>query len=203
MKRMLHLVAFGWLVLAPLPAPAQDNWHASKVRRVQGPAVSQPQAKENGAVLQSQSQRGSGDSLRRKESCRDLRNTYISQPFINIYSIDSVSSDYYRVRGSFEGKCLSEAGYFENDRRVSYIQVRTVPEFDRFEFDLRVRADANPQLRAYNINGERVVYPIQVYARQYPLIHHPHQPPAPPFAGPPTRGVDPNDPSLLANRKRK
>lgn len=173
----------------------QKPWHAQKVRPVQGPAQD-----KNGNLLKWESQNNSSRHSEPRASCRGLKNTYISQPYINLYSLEQIPGmpdEYYRARGSFEGKCLTEAGYFENNRKAASVKVRTIPEFERFEFDLRVRAGRHPELRAYNINGERAAYPLQTGLQRIPLITNPAQAGAPAYIAPPTRGVDPKDPSLL------
>ena len=200
-----------FLITEPLQAQSSDifsgssdsqgSWHAPKVRAVEGPAKKSTPESRDENLLKGMSLTGSSESSQRGSSCRELKDTYISQPYINIYSVDSVSNEYYRVRGSFEGKCLTEGGYFENDRKATSVQVRTTTNFDRFEFDLRVRADMNPELRVYNINGERAVYPVQVFVQRGPQIYYPNQRPSQGYVAPPNRGVDPADPMLLGNRK--
>ncbi|MBX7145552.1 MAG: hypothetical protein K1X79_13965 [Oligoflexia bacterium] len=97
------------------------------------------------------------------EACR--RQGYLSHPRIDIYRIKktgNIFGDKYKVRGVIEGVCLVEAGYYEDGRREDEIAVVTTPEFRRFEFEVRVRADQErqPEIRAYNIQGDRDVYEV-------------------------------------------
>lgn len=97
------------------------------------------------------------------EACR--RKGYVSRPRIDIYRVKktgNIFGDKYKVRGVVEGVCLVEAGYYEEGHREQNIQIVTTPEFRRFDFEVRVRADQErePELRVYNIQGERDVYQV-------------------------------------------
>jgi hypothetical protein len=84
----------------------------------------------------------------------------ISRPYINIARVrptGNVFGSKYKVFGSVEGMCLVEAGYFEGGRKVSNIPVAPTRDFRRFEFEVTIRGDEFPELRAYTINGDREV----------------------------------------------
>lgn len=85
---------------------------------------------------------------------------FIRAPRIDVYDLRSrgnLFGDKYRVRGTIEGTCISEAGYFEDGRLVEKIPVNTTPEFKRYEFEVNIRGDSSrdPEIRAYSANGER------------------------------------------------
>lgn len=87
----------------------------------------------------------------------------IAAPRINIYSSKRTGSNYdgtYRVRGSVEGVCLADAGYFENGKKASTIPVTTTPKLTRREFEVRARGRFSPEIRVYNVNGDVAVIPI-------------------------------------------
>jgi hypothetical protein len=56
--------------------------------------------------------------------------------------------------------CISEAGLFENGRRVERIPTATDPRFQRFEFEVTTRLDERPEIRAYNTDGDRDIADI-------------------------------------------
>jgi hypothetical protein len=94
------------------------------------------------------------------EECRRLNRFDISRPYINIARVrptGNVFGSKYKVFGSVEGMCLVEAGYFEGGRKVSNIPVGPTRDFRRFEFEVTIRGDEFPELRAYTINGDREV----------------------------------------------
>lgn len=56
--------------------------------------------------------------------------------------------------------CIVEAGYFEFGKKIEDIRVRPDRKFKRFDFDVIVKGDRAPEIRVYNINGDRDVYSI-------------------------------------------
>lgn len=97
------------------------------------------------------------------EECRRMRRFDIARPYINIARIRSTGNVFgskYKVFGSVEGMCLVEAGYFEGGRKVSDIKVAPTRDFRRFDFEVTIRGDEFPELRAYTINGDREVRPL-------------------------------------------
>lgn len=66
----------------------------------------------------------------------------------------------YKVYGSFEGICLQEAGYFENGHLKQKFPVAVSRQFRRSEFEVKIRGDKNPEIRVYNVLGERSIYEI-------------------------------------------
>lgn len=98
------------------------------------------------------------------EECRRMNRFDISRPYISIARIRPTGNMFgskYKVFGSVEGMCLIEAGYFESGRKVSEIRVAPSREFRRFEFEVVVRGDEFPEIRAYTINGDREVRPLE------------------------------------------
>lgn len=92
--------------------------------------------------------------------CTGPNSRYIRRPRVDVYDIKSrgnIFGSKYRVRGSIEGTCISEAAYFESGRSVEPIQIITTPEFRRFEFEVTINGDdrRSPEIRAYATNGER------------------------------------------------
>ncbi len=89
--------------------------------------------------------------------CRDMGGRYLARPRVNLYKVKKsggMFGDKYRVRGSVEGVCLVEAGYFESGRKKEEIPVAPGPSFHRFEFEVEVRGDRDPEIRVYNVNGD-------------------------------------------------
>ncbi len=72
----------------------------------------------------------------------------------------STFGDKVKVRGSVEGVCIAEAGLFEEGRKEENIPVVTTPQFRRFEFEVSSRTSKEPEIRAYNTEGRRDVYPV-------------------------------------------
>jgi hypothetical protein len=97
-------------------------------------------------------------------SVSSCNGAYVPRPNIDIHSIKKTGNlfkSYYKVRGTVEGKCITEAGYFEDGRRETIIPTVVTPDFRRFEFEVKIRADRDPEIRAYNTQGERDVYEIE------------------------------------------
>ncbi len=94
--------------------------------------------------------------------CDGLARDEIAPPRVNI-SRDRDSGSYRNqetVRGSVEGVCVQEAGYFEDGKKVSEIEIETNREFQRFDFEIRIRKDRYPEIRAYNSAGESFILPL-------------------------------------------
>lgn len=72
-----------------------------------------------------------------------------------------------RIRGSVEGECLTEAGLFEHGRKVVDIPVALEPGFRRFEFEVDSRERRDPEIRVYNVQGERDVYNVDYGRDRY------------------------------------
>ncbi len=104
-----------------------------------------------------------GDKENDLRRCNGLNNQYIAPPYINIFDVrksGNVFSDKYKVKGSVEGVCLAEAGYFEQGRKVQDFKIFTTPIFERYEFEVTARGGRHPEIRAYNTNGERYIYSV-------------------------------------------
>lgn len=91
------------------------------------------------------------------------RNHRIDRPHIEIYGVKKRGNffgDKIKVRGRVEGKCLTEAGLYEEGRLVQLIPISTTDSYHRFEFEVNTRRDRYPELRAYNSEGEAEVIAI-------------------------------------------
>lgn len=100
------------------------------------------------------------------KECRSGK--YLASPRVNVYrtkSSGNIFGDKYKVRGSVEGVCLIEAGYFEYGNKRDNIPVSTSRNFKRFEFEIAVRASEKPEIRVYNINGDMDF--IEIDPQQY------------------------------------
>ena len=95
------------------------------------------------------------------EECRRMDRYDVGQPHVDIGRTKSTGGffdDKYKVRGTVEGVCLVEAGLFQHGRKVAEIPVTTSRDFRRFEFEVKASVSDDPEIRVYNINGERDVY---------------------------------------------
>jgi hypothetical protein len=68
--------------------------------------------------------------------------------------------DKLKVRGVVEGICLVEAGAYEEGRLVQTIPTLKIGEFRRYEFEVTVRGGRDPEIRAYNVNGDADRYDV-------------------------------------------
>ncbi|RMG40307.1 MAG: hypothetical protein D6719_11315 [Candidatus Dadabacteria bacterium] len=96
--------------------------------------------------------------------CRKMSRYDMARPYINIdrvYQTGNFFKDKVKVRGSVEGICLVEAGVFEEGRKVKSIPVVTTRDFRRYEFEAVVHSTRMPEVRVYNINGDRDVRRIE------------------------------------------
>ena len=96
--------------------------------------------------------------------CDNISGGYLARPRANVYKVKKIGNifgDKYRVSGSVEGLCLVEAGYFERGRKQEDIRVAPVKSFRRFEFEVEARADREPEIRVYNVNGDRDIVSIE------------------------------------------
>jgi hypothetical protein len=97
------------------------------------------------------------------KECRSIDPTGLGSPRIEIADVERSGSgffggsDRYRITGSVEGVCLVEAGLFEEGEKVENIPIATSRDFRRFQFDVKARTGEAPEIRAYNINGQRDV----------------------------------------------
>jgi hypothetical protein len=66
----------------------------------------------------------------------------------------NVFGDKVKVEGTIEGVCISEAGLFEDGDKKEEIRVTMVPEFRRYEFEVRTKINRDPEIRVYNIAGD-------------------------------------------------
>lgn len=65
----------------------------------------------------------------------------------------------YRISGAVHGTCVQEAGYFENGRLKERIEFPLDDNFQRREFQVRVKSGNNGELRVYSTTGhEDIVY---------------------------------------------
>lgn len=56
---------------------------------------------------------------------------------------------------------MVEAGSYENGRREDPIRVYPRRSFQRFDFDVYVKGDKNPEIRVYNIAGDSAAMRVQ------------------------------------------
>jgi hypothetical protein len=104
---------------------------------------------------------GSSGTVGGVASCNSLSRDDVAPPYITISKAKPSSSggvfgsSKIRVVGEVEGRCLKEAGVFARGRKIATISIRTKPDFDRYEFNFRIRNEDNPQVRVYNIFGDR------------------------------------------------
>lgn len=97
------------------------------------------------------------------EQCRQIPRNRLARPWIDIYRVRKTGNFFkskYRVEGTIEGVCLVEAGRFEEGRKDEDIPIRTNPEFERYDFSVTVNSSRDPEIRVYNIYGERAVVEI-------------------------------------------
>ena len=96
-------------------------------------------------------------------ACNRLGRGQVAPPRIDIYRVRSSGffSSKVKVYGTIEGRCIKEAGAFEEGRRREQFRIPLSPEFQRYEFSTRVDRNDIPEIRAYNIFGERDIVPIQ------------------------------------------
>ena len=93
-------------------------------------------------------------------SCSRASRHELERPRIRIDDIDRVGwfSDRIEVEGEISGRCIREAAYYENGRKVRSLDTKTRDSFGTFEFDFRADPDRRPEIRAYNTAGELTVY---------------------------------------------
>ena len=97
-------------------------------------------------------------------SCDVIDRSAIAPPSIYIADVKTTGNfvgSKLKVRGYVEGICLAEAGGYENGRRVASIPLTKTASFKRFEFAVTVDGRSNPEIRGYNINGERDIYEVE------------------------------------------
>lgn len=97
------------------------------------------------------------------KECRSIDPTGLGSPRIEIADVERSGSGFFggserfRISGSIEGACLVEAGLFEEGEKVENIPISTSRDFRRFQFEVKARSGEAPEIRAYNINGQRDV----------------------------------------------
>ncbi|MBX7137170.1 MAG: hypothetical protein K1X83_04230 [Oligoflexia bacterium] len=125
-----------------------------------------------------------------EEICR--QNSSWSSPHVDVQSVEKSGgafSDRYKVSGTVEGICLAEAGLFENGKLTQRIRLRTAPTLKRYEFSITARLDDVPEIRVYNVNGDRDVYQVQTQTGlrwdNWRWRRHDHrpEPPSRPYPG--------------------
>ena len=97
-------------------------------------------------------------SLDSRRACRETPRNRLPRNYINIGKVKksgNLFKPYYRVYGSIEGTCVLEAGYYQHDRLQKKFNIPMNKEFGRYEFNIQVRGDKNPEIRVYNIHGDR------------------------------------------------
>jgi hypothetical protein len=137
------------------PRSSNDAAQGAAVAQNPAPAANQPAAPA--VVAQGQDQtRGAG-----YQECRQASTDTLGRPTVEIGDVErsgGLFSDKYNIRGSVEGVCIVEAGVFEGGKKIQDIPVVTAREFRRFDFDVKASAGVKPEIRAYNINGQRDVF---------------------------------------------
>ena len=89
---------------------------------------------------------------------------YVSSPYVHIDSIKKTGNFFkskYRVKGSIEGACLTQAALYEHGRFKQEIPVRFSQNHNYYNFELVVDGNRNPEIRAYNSAGRYSNYHIQ------------------------------------------
>lgn len=103
-----------------------------------------------------------------RSDCQNVAASQLAEPRIEIARVKqtgNVLDNKVKISGTIEGSCLSEAGLFEDGRKVESITIRTSPEFGRYDFEVVSREEREPEIRVYNIKGDRDVYPLAGRAR--------------------------------------
>lgn len=162
----ISLLFFG----AAVSIAAAENFPAiaqPKEPKVSTPTFQQPlETKSPGVTNLIPSFSGGNNSANSRGesiSCRGAGVEFLAPPRVNVYSLvqtNAVVTPQYRAQGSVEGVCLVEAGYFESGRKQQLFRIRTDRNFQRFEFDVVIKPDKNPEIRVYNVNGASDVYRI-------------------------------------------
>lgn len=97
------------------------------------------------------------------QKCKEMNMRHMPRPYVNINRIKKSGNplkDKYTVWGSIEGVCIVEAGYYEYGELKRNVSFRTSPGFGRYEFKFLIRKGKNPQIRVYNMRGDRNVHDI-------------------------------------------
>jgi hypothetical protein len=100
--------------------------------------------------------------------CRDIPRTRIRKPNIEVSRERPGNNwnDRIKVQGTVEGQCLTEAGYYEDGRKIQSIPLVTSRDFQRFDFDIKARGGRDPEIRVYNVHGDRDIHYVdEDYAR--------------------------------------
>ena len=103
-----------------------------------------------------------------EQPCGQRKRADTPAPDIDIDSIEKYplagASKTYVVKGFIVGACLKEAGYYEDGVLKKEITVPGKPAFKRYPFQVEVRPEQGPQIRAYNLFGDFASEPITIVA---------------------------------------
>lgn len=140
----------------------KKDWAYATAKPIERPIAPPPIAGSDNPFT-NRGWRDLGDRERNLGRCNSTYNQNIAAPYVNVYEVRKIGnlfSEKYKVKGSIEGVCLAEAGYFEQGRKVEDFKFQTTPAFARYEFEVTVRASKRPEIRVYNSNGERDVHVV-------------------------------------------
>lgn len=90
--------------------------------------------------------------------CKAFSPSQLSPPGIAITKVKQSSSlkgGKYKVEGIIDGVCLKEAGLYIGGSRVLKFNLAITPSYKRYDFQLEITADDNPEIRAFDINWRR------------------------------------------------
>jgi len=134
-----------------LTKPAEDNTRAADDLGLEAPVKPR-----RGQQLLEEEEIVPPGEISGTEECKRLYRNELAPPRVNLETGkgDSRFFDRSTVKGTVEGICLQEAGYFERGQKVEAISVQTTRQFKRFNFSTRFRRDREPEIRVYNTAGE-------------------------------------------------
>ena len=98
------------------------------------------------------------------ENCEGMSRRDIGTPRVEVRESKSSGNffgDKVKIKGTVEGTCLSEAGLFENGRKVESIAIPTRDRFGRYDFEVKAHMNERPEIRAYNTMGERDILEVR------------------------------------------
>lgn len=96
--------------------------------------------------------------------CEGVSRRDLPRPRVNIHKVRRAGGMFgskIKVSGSVEGVCLVEAGSYENGRQEDPIRVYPRRTFQRFDFDVYVKGDKNPEIRVYNSAGDSAAMRVE------------------------------------------
>ena len=97
-------------------------------------------------------------------TCQSIAGRDISPPRISVFRVKErapESEGMFRISGSIEGVCISEAGYFEKGIKKQPIATSKTRSFRRFEFEIEARLEDKPEIHATNVTGETESIPVR------------------------------------------